>query len=71
MKQPKIHLIERYSEHPDRDWGINKVTQIKWSDMGKLVHVEVDFGGGMWMTVRNNGEFVNIHGNLIGKLIFE
>lgn len=66
MKQPTIHLFER-----DYDWGVYKVIQVKWSDMGNLVHVEVDFGGGMWMTVNNVGEFVNIYGNLIGKLIFE
>ena len=66
MKQPKIHIFER-----DHDWGIYKVTQVEWNAEGEIIYIKVEFASGMWMGIKNSGEFVNIHGNLIGKLIFE
>jgi hypothetical protein len=47
------------------------IGEFEWNTEGEIIYIKVDFAGGMRMAIKNSGEFVNIHGNLIGKLIFE
>jgi len=69
MEQLNIHI----QENNGKDWGIKKIVSINWSH-GRIYNISIDWYDNeidsipMW-DYNGTGEFVNSHGNLIGKII--
>jgi hypothetical protein len=71
MKQPKMKIIDIHG----KEWGEKNVRSINWDHSGNLWVVNVDFMGddnsnGFLPFYNYTGEFVSVHGNLKGELIY-
>lgn len=71
MKPLKIKIKEG-----NRDWGVFNILQVNWRTDGKIISVVVDwYKDGIlslpMSDIKGSGVFVNIHGNLTGKIVHE
>lgn len=72
MKQLKIKITDTNG----KDWGYKKVMSMNQDNYGRLYMVIIDFmefGNSNEFSPFYNytGEFINVHGNLKGKIVFD
>jgi hypothetical protein len=73
MNQPKINIVDKHG----KTYGPKNVISLNWNNDGHLWMILVDFMGSKssddfspFYDYDNTGEFVNVHGNLKGTIIF-
>lgn len=66
----------RVTDTNGRDWGLKKIMSMNWDSDGLLWIVKVDFmesgnSNDFSAFYNHTGEFISIHGNLIGELVYD
>jgi len=75
MKQLFVNVHTIYNGVITKDFGDKPITQLNFDDTGKIISLKCvwyrseSFNEDLFLTVNEKGKFVNVHGNIIGKLL--